>query len=189
MNEERKSKAIQLLDLVWNGANAGTPFSWERLNTSMYTALKLAVGSGLAFALDDVTYIRNNYRSPYWIGASYEAIYTEAVIVDNITAIDSYEHAYNRKPIRANDCYMGNTSLYSHLSSINRKRSRLCVGMGFRYKDTRAWVTKFLPDDRIVACVYEKRWIGGKPIKVMKLNQSQIKKIQDLEQKANYIVE
>jgi hypothetical protein len=178
MMNEQKSKAIQLLDLVWSCANAGTPFSWERLNSSMYTALKLAVGSGFAFALDDVAYIRNNYRSYYWIGASYEVIYTEAVIVNNITAIESYEHTYNRKPIRANDCYMGNTSLYSHLSNINRKRSRLCLGMGFRYKNTLAWVTKFLPDDKIVACVYEKRWPGGKPVKVMKLNQQQIKVIQ-----------
>jgi len=178
MEEEKRSKVIQLLDLVWSGTNTGTRFSWERLNTSMYTALKLAVGSGLAFALDDVAYIRDNYRSYYWI-SSYEGIYTDAVIVGNITAIESYEHCYKRKPIRADDCYMGKTSSYAHLSTINRKRSRLCVGMGFRYKDTLAWVTKFLPDNRIVACVYKKQWSGGKPIKVMKLNQSQIKTIQE----------
>ena len=178
MNEQKRSPVIQLLDLVWNGTNAGTRFSWERLNYSMQTALKLAVGSGLAFALDDVAYIRDNYRSSYWIGVSYEGIYTNAVIVDNRTAIESYEHTYNRKPIRADDCYMDRTSGYAHLSTIDRKQSRLCVGMGFRYKNTLAWVTKFLPDDKIVACVYEKRWQSGKPIKVMKLNQAQIKEIQ-----------
>ncbi|MDD5338450.1 MAG: hypothetical protein PHG35_03440 [Dehalococcoidales bacterium] len=83
MYEDKKSSVIRLLDLVWDCANKGTPFSWERLNYSMYTALKLAVGSGLAFALEDVAYIRDNYRSWYWITDGYESIYTNAVIVNN----------------------------------------------------------------------------------------------------------
>lgn len=108
---KQPSPVIQFLDLAWEQLNSASAHSWERLNHGMHHALALAVGGGFSFAPDDWQYIRENYRSGYWIG-DVEGWYARAITGygfkhggegrtdHNMSAIGSIERSLNRTPAR-----------------------------------------------------------------------------------------
>ncbi len=155
--KEEKSDVIDLLDLVWKSANDSTGFSWERLNHGMRAALSLAVGSGFEFAEDDMKHIFSNYRSGYWLGDTTEWIYTEAIGVENNSAILSYEKLKNREPIIADGVDGNSRSQFSHGNNVTRAKCRLFVGARFVWKGIRVTVTSFADDSSYcTACSYKK---------------------------------
>jgi hypothetical protein len=155
-----KSLPVQLLDLVWRGANEATSHSWERLNQSMRAALELGVGSGRTFAPDDFTYILNSYRTGRWIGESAEWFYALAIQVSNKSAIDSFERHYRRGPFVADCVRVGGAGGFTHGGGGPRQRERLAVGFSFPWKGETVTVTSFAEDSSyLTACAYagEKR--------------------------------
>ena len=179
MSKTKDSPAMQLLQLVWNENNRGTRFSWERLNHGMRMGVHLAIGSGMRFAPGDFHAIYQRFNAGRWIGDS-EWVYTMAVQVDNISAIECIEADRKRTPIRANDCRFSrnNCGEWLHGASFERQRSRLAVGVGFRIGKEVAWVTSFVADNKVVACKYAKPYPEGKPISRLTLSQDDIKKLQ-----------
>lgn len=162
-----KSVVIQLLDLVWENANSSSPFSYERLNHSMRDAVSLAIGSGMTFAVDDVEYIVAHYRSGYWVGSSSEWMYSEAIAVENSSAYESYEKAFGRTGIIADDVSIESRSGYTHGSSLRRQKSRLAVGSKFPWKGQQVSVTSFSTDQQsVTACSYKPQKEGEYQSKV-----------------------
>lgn len=167
--KEVKSDVIDLLDLVWSSANDSTGFSWERLNHGMRAALSLAIGSGFKFAEDDMKYIFSNYRSGYWLGDTTEWIYTEAIGVENDTAIKSYEKLKNREPIIADEVDGNSRSQFSHGNNVTRAKCRLFVGARFVWRGIRVTVTSFAEDSSYcTACSYKPRAEGSYENKIDK---------------------
>lgn len=151
---ENKSPAVQLLDLVWKHCNTATTHSYERLNHSMRNALSLAIGAGFEFHEDDYKYILGAYRTGYWIGASTEWFYTEAIAVENMSAIKTYEKHKERQPFIADGVTITSNNGYTHGSHLVRKRERLCVGATFVWEGQRVRVTSFAEDNsRLTACI------------------------------------
>jgi hypothetical protein len=94
-----KSSALELIQHVWDHNREGTGFSWERLNQSMYSSVKLAIGSGLKFGKSDFEYIAEKMRVGYWCGADGgEPWYSLAIKMGNSSAIAAFEQWKNRKP-------------------------------------------------------------------------------------------
>lgn len=149
----KKSRAIELLDLVWAGTDHS---SNERLNHAMRNALSLAIGAGLQFALGDVAHILSSYRSGYWIGDSDEWVYAAAILNGNMAATHSFEAAKQREPYIADDVDPGQAGCYMHSVRI-RQRERLAVGFSFHWKGITLKVTSFADDSSYVnACSYKR---------------------------------
>jgi len=135
-----------------------TGHSWERLNNAMRGALKMAVGAGFEFKLNDITHVIRNYRSSYWIGESDEWVYADAISVDNTSAIKSYEHCRKREPfiaenVNRNGCCR---SLYMHGGGGVCQKSRLAVGFSFTWNGQTVKVTSFADDQlSLTACSYK----------------------------------
>ncbi len=156
----RSSSVIKLLDLVYASTNDATSHSYERLNHAMRNALKLAIGAGFKFDIDDVAYILSNYRSGYWVGASDEWIYGDAIAVGNTSAIASYEAVKSREPIIADDVDLHFRNSYLHQSGA-RQRERLCVGATFTFRGQTLTVTSFASDSSYAnACSYVNRKVS-----------------------------
>lgn len=164
MARQTVSSVVGLLDQVWSNTNAAVPHSWERLNHAMRNALTLAVGAGFEFQLNDMRYIVEHYRSEYWIGASFEWIYSQAVRVGNLSAAKSYEEYKGRKGFIADDVDPGNDCPgYLHRTG-QRKRERLAVGCQFPWKGYTVEVTSFAENgDLLIACAYT-----GYPLKLLR---------------------
>lgn len=167
----KASEVIRLLDLVWASTNSATPHSYERLNHAMRDALSLAIGAGFEFNEGDIDHVFEHYRSGYWLGASTEWIYTDAITVGNMTAIKSYEAAKNRQGFLADDVDIGvRDNTFVHLIG-KRKRERLCVGAEFTYRGLKLKVNSFADDSSYVnACFYvrdgEYHWKVSKRFKI-----------------------
>lgn len=147
------SAVIRLLDLVWSQANTATNHSWERLNHAMHAALRMAIGAGFTFALDDLATIAAQYRFGYWCGESPEWIYTAAVVASNRSAIQSYEAWKQRKPFVMDDVRLGH---------VHRKRERLTVGSRFVWQGYEVTVTSFSANGQsLTACSYQPRVEGS----------------------------
>lgn len=165
----KKSKPIELLDLIYENTNRATTHSWERLNHAMRAALTLAVGSGLEFALGDLAHIGSSYKSGYWLGDSDELVYNEAILNGNMTAIKSFEAWKAREPfiadgVRPAECY----GTFVHGSS-DRQRERLHKGASFNWKGHRVTVTSFAEDQKsLTACSYKPDKDGFRTEKVAK---------------------
>lgn len=158
----RSSSVIELLDLVYASTNDATSHSYERLNHAMRNSLKLAIGAGFKFDIDDVAYILSNYRSGYWVGASDEWIYGDAIAVGNTSAIASYEAVKSREPIIADDVdlQLDFRNPYLHQSGT-RQRERLCVGATFTFRGQTLTVTSFATDSSYAnACLYVNRKVS-----------------------------
>ena len=177
---KRKSPVINLLDLVYRNANDSTGKSYERLNHAMRAALSLAIGSGFKFGKDDINYIRSNYRSGYWIGDSDEWIYTEAVVVGNTSAFNSYEAAKNRQAFIADDVDCGQRHGYFKHSGGSWQKQRLAVGFTFQWKGLTLTVNSFANDQSYInACSHvdvksESGYTTKKPDKRFKITRDDI---------------
>lgn len=104
MTQEETSPAKQLLEHVWNNCRRR---SWLGLNTSLSTALSLAISSGMRFDVNDFDDFHKErpegFRAGYWIGADDEWCYTLACGargVRNLSAARSYEKMKGRLPFK-----------------------------------------------------------------------------------------
>ena len=156
MKKEKRSTAIQLLDLVYENANQATGHSWERINYAMCTALELAIGAGFEFAEGGMAHIFANYKSGYWLGETSEWIYSAAIRNGNMSAIKSFEAARKREPFIAD--YVTATGYRSNFVHCGGrwKRERLHVGATFPWKGATVTVTSFADDQQsLTACSYK----------------------------------
>ena len=152
------SAPIRLLQLVWNNCNDATPHSYERLNHAMQDALRLAIGYGFRFDVDDFRVISKKFRFGYWSGeTSGEQFYSLAVTTNNISACRAFETWSSRKPIIADGVGYGNYvhSGYLHCAG-QRARGRLCVGARFSWKGEFVEVTSMHDKGYAIACSYKK---------------------------------
>ncbi len=98
------SPVIRLLETVWHSTAKG---SWQRLNSSMSTALYLAIRAGFRFGLDDFSTISNRYRWGYWCGDG-EGFYSAACGKDpNVSAARAYESFRARPAFILNGARLG----------------------------------------------------------------------------------
>ncbi len=175
------SRPIELLNTTWSGANKATSHSWERLNHAMYTALTLAIGSGMEFAEGDWEYIASHYNSDRWIGESSENFYTLAIEVGNLSFAASYEFALKRDFIIADNVRQRErspASMYLHGGLGTHQRCRLAVGFCFPWDGHDVKVTSFSKEGEqtcVFACAHEdgsKHW--GKIIKRYRITRADI---------------
>lgn len=170
MPKDKRSAVIQLLDLIWENANAAVDHSWERLNHAMYAALKMAVGAGFEWHASDFKHVVENYSSGRWISDSTEWVYTLAVVCGNSSAFKSYEAWANREPFIADDVGLREYSAggYMHMTG-DRQKERLAVGFTFPWRGYTVKVTSFAKDGKsLTACSYKPRAEGEYGDKVEK---------------------
>lgn len=134
------SPAYQFCLHMWQHNQEAQPgHSWLRINQAMHSALMLAVTGGLRFDLGDFNRIVHDFRSGYWIGASHEMFFTQAVGTSNMSACLSYENWQERKPFK-----------------IDGKR--MFVGREIQWEGKKAKCTS-ITADYIIACA-PKGWVG-----------------------------
>lgn len=179
--DDSDSPALQLLKLVWA---KGMKDSWGRINGSMSSALRLAIGAGLEFHPGDFAVIYKSFRAGYWVGSEDEWIYASAIENLNVSAYTAWESYKMRKPFIANAVEgraYGSTSL--HRDQVSRKRGRLAVGFslilpthtGTMTNPRRWFVTGFDDDAAIVRlALYEHDHQTGKPKRLRKLNHLEL---------------
>jgi hypothetical protein len=159
-NDERKqSDPLQLLEVVWRGVNRQTSFSYERLNHAMAAALRIAVGGGMRFDMEDAGRIERQFDAGHWLGSPHwESQYALAALVDNTSALHAIEHHLGREPFIADDVdvrRVGDRSSYGH-RAYTRKRCRLAVGFKFTWRGEAVTVTSFNDEaGTLTACAYE----------------------------------
>lgn len=155
--KDKKSPAIQLMDLVWEYATGEGAQGWEQYNNALRQALTLAVGSGMTLDEDDIQKVFDGYRCGRWIGESHEWVYTCAIVNGNMSAIVSYEKAVGRKGFIADqvDVAGWGAMKFVHMAG-RRQRERLHVGAKFQWKGCQARVTSFAKDgESLTACSYK----------------------------------
>ncbi len=145
---------MELIRLVWNGSLRVRAWSWEVLNQSMRSAVKLAIRSGMELNADDWRAMHEELRAGRWMGDP-EGLYALAVACGNSSAIASFEAWKGRKPFIA-DGVSDDRGLARGI--IRRKRGRLAVGFWFDWDGRPVKVTSFAEDgSHLVACCYGKR--------------------------------
>ena len=146
--QSQDSPALALLRHVWDHAlKSGGP-SWRRLNSAMHTALRLAIESGMEFAIDDFGTAFKEFRGGYWNGYATdecEQYYAWAVAVGNTSAVKAFEAWADRQP------FLVDTSgtFRSHSSPV-----RATVGTLFKYGTEWVRITSF-DTDCLIACTYK----------------------------------
>lgn len=175
------STALTLLTHVWKH---GAKDSWGRVNTSMYRALSLAIGSGLQFDAEDFEtiydYPRNGgFNGGYWVGSESEWIYSMAVENGNASAYQAWEEYKGRKPFFANDVRGTQYGTqYLHTSQMRSQRCRLAVGFSFPIEGKRWFVTSFDDEAGIMrAALYNGYTNSGKPKKLRKFTHEEISEL------------
>lgn len=145
------SAPIRLLQLVWDNATQVTGDSWRRLNESLQTALGLAIRSGMKFGPGDFTVIDERYRPEYWMRLGTDAgesWFSDAVVVDNVSAAVAFEKWKDRAPFLWNGIEVDSGNRFDGTR-------RLFVGAWFKWKGERVSVTKFSDDGQSLrACSY-----------------------------------
>lgn len=92
------SPAMQFVRCAWENRCEATAHSWRTVNSTMHSALALAISGGMSFAKDDFAEINRAMRGGYWFGEDGEGFYASACEVGNIQACQSYEAWVKRKP-------------------------------------------------------------------------------------------
>jgi len=126
--------------------------SWQRLNTSMSAAVRLAIEGGLSFDVDDFEAIARPLRMAYWCGAdSGEDWYRLAIETGHPTAIAAYERWRDRKPYLVRVKPREKTKLRLHLGA------RFCWHVDLK-ASVFVMVTSFAKDQSfLTACSYNER--------------------------------
>lgn len=154
MSEKRDSRALQLLQLTWDGINGSTGWSWERVNHAMADALQNAIGYGFTFDAGDFAEIYRRFNAGRWLGeGGWEGSYSRAVAADNRSAIEGLEAHLGRHPFIADDVELRGGG-FKHRDG-RRQRGRLATGAEFTWRGERVAVTSF--DDAsgvLTACSY-----------------------------------
>jgi len=152
--KKQPSSVVQLLDLVYERSLVATGHSWARINNAMQEALKIAIGSGFKFELDDWKYIRSHYKSDYWLGSDVERWYAICVSCSNMSAIVSFETMMDRPAYIADDVTPVDSN-FAHVTG-RRQSERLAVGSRFRWDGKTVTVTSF-GKGYLTACSYKPR--------------------------------
>jgi hypothetical protein len=175
--DEPKSQVIQLLDLVYDATwKDGKKIVWSRVNSAMQAALKIAIGSGFKWDVDDWKHVMSHYNCGFWIGDNIEWWYSECVSASNISAIVAYETYVDRKPFIA-DCVTPTKCDLAH-STGSRERERLAIGFEFYYQGQRVVVNSFGVDGSYLNATdwrgYETGKTSTKKIKRHKITREMI---------------
>jgi len=118
----------------------------------MHDALVLAVNSGMEFDIDDFGRIAHEFRMGYW--ADYEAIYTQAVKSNNISACHALEQHLKRKPFIAK--FLTGLATYGKGRNAYRQEGRIAVESRFTWAGQKVTVTSFSKDgESLIACSYK----------------------------------
>lgn len=160
-SETKESPVINLLAWVYTQTGEEATFSWSRINSAMHDALRLVIGAGFRFEEGDFEVICDRFQPSYWIGSSWEWVYSAAIAENNASAFEQFEAWKDRQPIIANNVTPVQCR-YAHMSS-ERDRCRLHVGARFKWKGVMVTVTSFDDDGNAVACSYkdaEQRKVG-----------------------------
>lgn len=166
----RASAAMTLLDLTWE---RGLKDSWGRINNSMRSALRLAIGAGLDFRATDFSEMYSKFRAGFWIGADPEWIYRVAVCDLNRSAFEAWEEHEGRKPFFANDVRAESYGGFLHVNSIRRDRERLAQGFGFKM-DGKVWFCTGFAPDKIRVVLYKQHFRDGKPVKLKAMTHAEL---------------
>jgi hypothetical protein len=162
-----RSPALSFVGMVWNLAQQETGHSWQRFNSGLRGALMLAVETGMVFHDDDFTYMVEQWRAGFWLGADNayslgESIYAKAIEYRNFQACRSFEKWRGREP------FIFDGDRLAHNSEMP------LPGQG-RWK-----VTSFSEDGKAInLCMYQ--WVGDgdkrdyKPTRRRKLTLEQVR--------------
>lgn len=132
MEQNNKSDAYQLVELVWTKENTN---SYLRLNTLMFDAVCLAIQANMAFDSECLIKIKEKFRGEYWFGANTngkgmgEGFYSRAVSHNNNSACKAYETLYDFKPF-----IKDNSRAYNGKYYFDRERRYRVTGFDFEKK-------------------------------------------------------
>ena len=155
---KKQSSAMKLISHVWSHKQEGTSHSWERINSAMQAAVKLAITAGLKFAKGDFERIAETMRIHYW--SNTEQWYGMAINFGNASAVASIEKWKDRKP------FLIRLKENKH-ATPSKTRRRLYVDARFFWKDNYVKVTSFASDQsHIVACGYSGRNTPSRRFKI-----------------------
>lgn len=122
--KKRDSPAFAMIAAIWNGCCAETCHSWQRINQSMFQAVRLAITSGMKFDLSDFDRMKAELRMGYWTGADNgERFYNDAIETGNMSAVYAYEKYQHRSPF-----------IVRH-DITEETPKRICVGSRFHWYD------------------------------------------------------
>ncbi len=133
--KKRPSSVVTVLETLWDNSMKATAYSWTRLNTGMFVAVKNMIDMGIAFEASDFTAMSKEFGGSHWM--SPEIWYSHACEVSNT------------KCCQAIETYMGRPAYIFH-------GERLCVGSYFQWQGLRAKVTS-INGAGLVACTYNSR--------------------------------
>lgn len=125
----KQSPAYELLAHVWKHEGHGKERSWNRINDAMYSALKLAIRSGMKFHEDDFKSFANDFNSAYWIGEKDEFLYALA-IGESVNS-----HGPNTSAYQAYEKWRGRKAFIVRLNPNDNSPKRLSVEQRFRWAD------------------------------------------------------
>jgi hypothetical protein len=150
--KKKDSPAFAMIAAVWNGCCAETCHSWQRINQSMFQAVRLAITSGMKFDVTDFQRMKAEFRLGHWIGADNgERFYNDAIETGNLSAVYAYEEYRARRPF-----------LIRH-ELADETPKRVCVGSRFHWYDKDSsiklvTVTSFSGDqESLTAVTYKPR--------------------------------
>ena len=152
---KRQSPALKLMLMTYRECCDEAPFSWDRMNTAMSRAMRIAISGGFRFNEGDFREIPTQCLGCYW--RDLEGCYATAVADENMSAIKAFEAEYGRVGFIADNVTdgCGNWSHFGNTAST-RKRGRLAVGSEFPWKGEKACVTSFAADNSyFTACSYD----------------------------------
>jgi hypothetical protein len=92
------SPAMKFVRHAWENRCGATPHSWQTVNSTMRSALMLAITAGMSFAKDDIAEMYSGMRGGHWFGETGEDFYSAACEEGNLQACQSYEAWARRKP-------------------------------------------------------------------------------------------
>lgn len=87
--ENKESKVVQLIGIMYHGALSATGWSWTRLNGCLRSTLSSAIIAGMKFELDDIGNVYKNFKGGFWFGdRGWEWYYATAVGVANTSVVE-----------------------------------------------------------------------------------------------------
>lgn len=171
---KQESPGMTWLRMLWDHEGAKMGDSWERINQTMASGLRLAIRAGMEFWPDDLShmyqepnrYEQGGFNAGYWIGCSIEEYYRLAVghsryghVPPSPTAIAMIEKHLGREPF-----------IYKTATCVTG--IRLAVGEQFYWNLSRrkgtddyqlVTVTSFAEDQQsLTACTYKPKPDGSR---------------------------
>jgi hypothetical protein len=143
----------------------------------MFSALELAIASGMEFCAEDFKAIYGEFRGGYWMGSEDEWVYAVAIVNYNNSCVKAWEEFKGRKPFLANDIEGSpyGVRTFRHSSQFRAQRDRLAAGFSVRVEKVRCYITGFDDKNGVVrAASYKDNRREGKPTKLYKWTHEQV---------------